>query len=295
MTTQAWRKLRFNARDFEVAGIESVLEAAGALAITIEARDAVPVFDTLDQNSPILWPLCAVEALFESEIEPEEIVNRVGGAGFSIFEVKIEWVADRAWHLAWRDQFKPLCFADRLWVVPSWHSAPANAELMIILDPGMAFGTGSHATTGLCLEWLVTEAGVQSQRVLDYGCGSGILAIAATKLGADAVAAVDIDPEAWRVAHENAQLNKCMAIAIGGPETLGQATFDIVVANLLLRPLLELQAEFVARLNPHGRIGLSGILCDQVNAVLEAYADAFKMNPPVLQGEWALITGTRRT
>jgi ribosomal protein L11 methyltransferase len=295
MSDQAWRKLRFNARDFEVADIEAVLEAAGALAITVEARNETPVFDTLDQGSIELWSECAIEALFEPTVDPEAIISRVGAAGFSLHDTQIEWVADRAWHLAWRDQFHPRCFADRLWIVPSWHAPPPDADLVITLDPGMAFGTGTHPTTGLCMEWLIRDAAVKDRCVLDYGCGSGILAIAAAKLGARTVAAVDIDVEACRVAHENAALNTCTAIAIGTPASLGTDTFDVLVANLLLRPVLELKSEFLARLNSRGKIGLSGLMSDQVSMVLDAYADAFELNPPVLRGEWALITGTRRT
>lgn len=292
VSDQAWCKLRFNARDFEVAEIEILLEAAGALAVTIEARDEVPVFDTLDQPNP-LWPQCSVEALFDSDVDPEDIIARVGHAGFSIVGVSAEWVADRAWHLVWRDQFQSLCFADRLWVVPSWHTPPPEAELMITLDPGMAFGTGTHPTTRLCLEWLAA-AGVTHRRVLDYGCGSGILAIAAAKLGAHIVAAVDIDEEACRVARENAQLNTCPEIAIGTPDSLGANTFDILVANLLLRPVLALHGEFIARLRPHGKIALSGIMRDQVQIVWDAYAGDFILQPPSIVEDWALITGIKR-
>lgn len=293
VSDQAWRKLRFNAWDFEVAAIEALLDAAGAVAITIEARDETPVFDTRDQASRILWPQCSVEALFGSGVDPEDIITLVGSAGFSTVGVNTEWVADRAWHLTWRDQFHPLCFAERLWVVPSWLTPPPAAELVITLDPGMAFGTGTHPTTSLCLEWLVA-AGVAHRRVLDYGCGSGVLAIAAAKLGAQTVAAVDVDEEACRVARANAQLNACPAITIGTPDSLDPDTFDIVVANLLLRPVLALHDEFIARLRPQGKIALSGIMCDQVQPVWDAYADAFALQPPSIRGEWALITGTRR-
>jgi ribosomal protein L11 methyltransferase len=293
MTDPAWRKLSFHARDTEVELIEAVLEEAGALAITIEARDDVPVFDTLDQ-AVTLWPQCRIEALFDRQVDPEDILARVSAAGFSTTGVSAGWVADQAWHLTWRDQFQPRCFAERLWIVPSWHTPPPAAELVINLDPGMAFGTGTHPTTSLCLEWLITDADVPRRRVLDYGCGSGILAIAAAKLGAHRVAAVDIDPEACRVARENAAQNACSAIAIGTPAGLPAEPFEILIANLLLRPVLELRTEFAARLVPGGRIALSGIMEDQVPAVLEAYAEAFKMEPPRFNGEWALVAGIRR-
>jgi ribosomal protein L11 methyltransferase len=292
MTDPAWRKLVFHARDSEVEQIEAVLEEAGAVAITIEAGDDAPVFDSFDQPLT-LWSQCQVEALFEQHADPEDIIARVSAAGFATTGASTTWLADQPWHLTWRDQFQPLCFAERLWIVPSWHAPPPRAELVIVLDPGMAFGTGTHPTTSLCLEWLVTSAKVPGRRVLDFGCGSGILAIAAAKLGAKTVAAVDIDPEACRVARENADHNGCSTIAIGTPASLPDETFDIVIANLLLRPVLALRPEFASRLIVGGRIALSGIMEDQVSVVLEAYADAFKMDPPLLNGEWALLTGIR--
>ncbi|MGH8597871.1 MAG: 50S ribosomal protein L11 methyltransferase, partial [Gammaproteobacteria bacterium] len=151
-----------------------------------------------------------------------------------------------------------------------------------------------HPTTRLCLEWLARDAAVAGKQVLDYGCGSGILAIAAVKLGAHAVTAIDIDVDACRVAQENAARNGCGEITIVTPNALHQGTFDLIVANLLWRPVLDLQPEFSARLERNGRIGLSGLLRDQVPSVLDAYAGPFKMDLPQFNEEWALITGTRR-
>ena len=238
--------------------------------------------------------MCRLEALFNADVPREEIVTQVAAAGFDTTDARFDWIADQAWDEFWRAQFLPLSFAERLWVVPSWRPPPPGAELVITLDPGMAFGTGTHPTTALCLEWLATRADLRDKRVLDYGCGSGILAIAACKLGAAFVAAIDIDPDACRVTRENAALNKCDDIQIGNPDQLPADRFDVVVANLLLKPVLALEPVFAAVLDSSGRLGLSGLLSEQCPRVLEAYTPTFKMDPPQHRGEWALVTGCRR-
>ena len=294
MTESGWHQLSISARDINVAMLEALLETLGALTVIVNAADNTLIFDAQDSADPGLWPQCRVEALFDSDVPREEIVQQVAAAGFDTTDAHFEWIADQAWDQTWRAQFAPLCFAERLWIVPSWHDSPLEAELVITLDPGMAFGTGTHPTTALCLEWLVRGAAIRDQRVLDYGCGSGILAIAAHKLGAAQVTAIDIDADACRVTRENAAVNHCASIVIGEPHELSRESFDVVVANLLLKPVLALQTLFAARLAPGGRIGLSGLLNEQVSNVLEAYADAFKMDEPKRRGEWALVTGHRR-
>ncbi|MBI2802377.1 MAG: 50S ribosomal protein L11 methyltransferase [Gammaproteobacteria bacterium] len=294
MTASGWYQLSINARDINVAALEALFENLGALTVTLNAADDTLIFDTEDSADPSLWPRCCVEALFDSDVPREEIVQQVAAAGFDLTNARFEWIADQTWEQTWRAQFVPLCFAERLWIVPSWHESPPEAELVITLDPGMAFGTGTHPTTALCLEWLVDRAAIRGRRVLDYGCGSGILAIAAHKLGAAHVTAIDIDADACRVTRENAAINHCASLVIGEPHEFSSESFDVVVANLLLKPVLALQSRFAALLAPGGRLGLSGILNEQVTNVLEAYADAFKMDAPERRGEWALVTGHRR-
>ena len=296
MTAQAWRTLRIPARDTDIAALESLLESLGALAVTIEAEDDRPIFDTpytLEGSEPPLWTNCRLEALFAAQENIEAVLAQIARAGYSTAGARHALLAERDWQYAFRDHFQPLCFGC-LWVVPSWHAIPAAAELVITLDPGMAFGTGTHPTTALCLEWLAGAAEVAGCSVLDYGCGSGILAIAAAKLGATEVAAIDIDPQACEVARENAVRNACSSLAIGLPAALRAGQFDVIVANLLLQPVLALADEFAARLAPGGRLGLSGLMLDQVTRVLEAYTPAFKMAPPQIQDEWALLIGVRR-
>jgi ribosomal protein L11 methyltransferase len=293
MTDQAWRTLRLPARDTEVTALEALLETLGALAITIEAEDDRPVFDTLDGAEPTLWTNCRIEALFPAAADPEALLAAIAGAGHTTLGARHSLLADRDWQGAFRAHFQPLRFA-RLWVVPSWHQVPAGAELAITLDPGMAFGTGTHPTTALCLEWLATAAAVAGRSVLDYGCGSGILAIAADRLGAREVAAIDLDPQACVVTRENAERNHCKSLMIGLPGELRPGPFDVIVANLLLQPVLALAAEFAARLAAGGRLGLSGLMVEQVPRVLEAYGPAFKMAPPRIKDAWALLIGERR-
>ena len=289
----SWQILRCKVRDDEVPHLEATLEELGALAITLEPNGDQAVFDTLEDPTSPLWPNCWLEALFPLAADLESIISSLAATGFATDEADRQVLADRDWHLAWRERFTPLCFAERLWIVPSWHSAPVDAEIIITLDPGMAFGTGTHPTTALCLEWLVTAANISGKQILDYGCGSGILAIAAAKLGARAVTAIDLDPEACVVARDNAHANACDTLYIGTPSDLPTVEFDVLVANILLKPVLELAPLFRAHLKPGGRIALSGILHTQVDAVLETYAPTFKMKPPQIRDDWALVTGER--
>lgn len=292
MNEQAWRTLHLPARDTDIPALEALLEDSGALAVTIEAADARPVFDHRDGAEPTLWANCRVEALFDAREDLDAVLAVVTGAGFATVGARHELLADRDWQGAFRAHFQPLQFAN-LWVVPSWHAVPAGAELVITLDPGMAFGTGTHPTTALCLQWLATTT-VTERRVLDYGCGSGILAIAAAKLGAREVVAIDIDPQACAVTRENAARNACPMLTVGLPSELRQGQFDVLVANLLLTPVLALADEFAGRLGPGGQLGLSGLMLDQIERVLVGYAPAFAMAPPRIHGDWALLTGVRR-
>ena len=157
MIEQAWRTLHLPARDTDLAELEALLEDCGALAVTIEAADARPVFDTRDGSEPTLWANCRLEALFDATEDLEAVLAVVAGAGYATTGAHHELLADRDWQGAFRDHFKPLQF-ENLWVVPSWHAPPAEAKLVITLDPGMAFGTGTHPTTALCLHWLATTA-----------------------------------------------------------------------------------------------------------------------------------------
>lgn len=299
MTTQAWLALSLPAREAEVPALETALEDLGALAVTLEAMDARPIFDHLDGSEPALWASCRVEALFPAEADVEAILGALSVRSIPVLGATHRRVADQDWHAAFRAHFTPRSFG-RLWVVPSWCEIPEGADTVLRLDPGMAFGTGTHPTTALCLRWLAGPAHVAGSRVLDYGCGSGILAIAAHLLGANAVTAVDIDPAACAVTRENAAHNGC-AQAIdtrtsGELDAPGIETdcFDVVVANLLLQPVLALRDVFATHLGARGRLALSGIMRDQVPRVLAHYADSFIFDTPQFEEEWALLTARHR-
>ncbi|HEX5538571.1 MAG TPA: 50S ribosomal protein L11 methyltransferase, partial [Methylophilaceae bacterium] len=199
------------------------------------------------------------------------------------------------WVRATQSQFEPICIRDDLWIVPTWHSAPNPQALNIVLDPGLAFGTGSHPTTHLCLAWLA-DCVQPEHTVLDYGCGSGILAIAAKKLGAARVMGVDIDAQAIQASDYNAGQNKvsaefCLPAAF---DKLFDSKADIVVANILSSALMVLAPALAAACKPDGKIALSGILHEQAKMVSNVYAEWFKMNAPVCMDAWVLLTGTKR-
>ena len=292
--SSAWIKLAVPAPDKGVPALEDALVAAGALAVSVEALDdTTPRFALPGVAETELWPNCVVEGLFEADTDIDAVLAALAAADFEIAGARRELLADQDWQTRWREQFRPLQFAGGLWVVPSWHAAPAGARHYITLDPGMAFGTGTHPTTGLCLDWLGGDAQPAGRSVLDYGCGSGILAIAARRHGAARVVGVDLDPEALVVARENAALNACPDLEFLLPQALPPGTHDVLVANILLNPLLMLASDLAARVVHGGSIGLSGLLVEQADAALEAYAPYFEMGPPVVRGEWVFISGRK--
>lgn len=289
----AWLKLALPATDLAVPALEQAFEDAGALAVSVEALDdSSPRFAEPQYADPSLWPNCLVEGLFEADTDLDALLALLAAAGTDVSGARRELLADEDWQSRWRQQFSPLRFAGDLWVVPTWHAVPAAARHHIRLDPGMAFGTGTHPTTGLCLDWL-GGLPLAGRAVIDYGCGSGILAIAAQRHGAARIVGVDIDPQACVVARENAALNGCNDIDFVLPRSLPPAQFDVLVANILLNPLIALAGEFDARLATGGRIGLSGLLAEQIDAAMTVYAARFKMDPPVVRGEWAFLSGRK--
>ena len=200
-------------------------------------------------------------------------------------------VVEQDWVRATQAQFAPLHIHDRLWIVPSWCEPPNPSAINVTLDPGLAFGTGSHPTTRLCLEWLAREL-TRGASVLDYGCGSGILAIAAARLGAGRVAGVDVDPQAVDAARANAAANR-VAATFTLPGALA-GMFDVVVANILANPLVSIAADLAARVRDGGHIVLSGILETQAEAVMTAYRGWFNIAVSASDDGWIALAGTRR-
>jgi ribosomal protein L11 methyltransferase len=233
-----------------------------------------------------------LSAILKADDDPAAIVaSAAQSMRMSIPDFSTQALADRDWVRASQAQFAPFAVG-RLWIGAGWHEPPPGARLVARIDPGLAFGTGSHPTTRLILSWLeATLRGGES--VLDYGCGSGILAIAAAKLGARRVDAVDIDPQAVQAAAENAARNHAAVRALA-PESLGPAQYDVVVSNILLQPLVVLAPLLAAYGAPRGRIALAGVLDSQAGELANAYAPWFTTGPVLYEDGWALVSGARR-
>jgi ribosomal protein L11 methyltransferase len=283
-----------------VEDLSDALLAAGALAVDVQDASAGtaaerPIFAEPGEAPASGWHANRVSALFPVDADLHVVIPQaLAEAGIApASEFHVERVEDADWVRLTQSQFQPLQITSRLWVVPSWHELPDPAAVNIVLDPGVAFGTGAHPTTRLCLRWL--DAVVTPQvDVLDYGCGSGILAIAAMKLGARSARGIDIDPQAVLAAQDNAGRNRVAASFAAAADDAPVKPAEIVVANILANPLAVL-APLLARLTlPGGRIALSGILIEQTQSVLDAYAANFVMQSAATDDGWVLLTGIRR-
>ncbi len=290
-----WLTLTLRADRERALLLAEALEATGAIAVTMEDAASEPLFDTERDREP-LWSAVRVTALFPESAD----VRAMLACARETLELardpphEIGLLADRDWNEAWKARWQPLKAGRRLWIVPSWLAPPDPAAVNLILDPGMAFGTGDHPTTGLCLAWL-DEQDLCGKDIIDYGCGSGILAIAALALGARHAIGVDTDPQALDVARENAARNGVAAqleTCLPGDLKAG-ATVDVVVANILAKPLVDLAPTLTALTRQGGRIALSGLLSAQRDMVQEAYAAAFDLRARESRG-WLLIEGKKR-
>lgn len=289
------------------APFEDALLAAGATSITLQDAADDPVLEPAPGKTP-LWPSVRIKALFDGSADPDAVMSVLRSElSQSLADAKFETLADRAWEREWLKDFHPMQFGRRLWVCPNGQRPAADLVpvtgpqslvtscCFIDLDPGLAFGTGTHPTTALCLEWL-DGARLEHKRVLDYGCGSGVLAIAALKLGAASALAVDIDPQALLATHDNAVRNhveeRLRVLPAGDP--IG-APVDILLANILAEPLESLAPTFAGLVVAGGRLVLSGILRGQAQAVASRYAPWFDVAPATVRDDWARLDGVRRT
>ncbi|HEY0338264.1 MAG TPA: 50S ribosomal protein L11 methyltransferase [Burkholderiales bacterium] len=286
----------------DTAHVERLSEAlmdSGALSVDVSDADAGtawerPIFDEPDYADSIGWSRARVSALFGADIDVastmEAACQRAGVAAKTAFElVRVE---DEDWVRRTQSQFTPQHITERLWIVPSWHEPPDPSALNIMLDPGLAFGSGTHPTTRLSLRWLdgVVRGG---ESVIDFGCGSGILTIAALKLGASSASGIDIDPQAVLAARRNAAQNGLVASFVSAAEHLpGRA--QIVVANILAQPLIVLAPVLADLTFKGGRIGLSGILVAQASEVQETYGAWYDFDPMQDEDGWVLLSGVRR-
>jgi len=292
--------LRFDADGDAADGWADALLEAGALSVEVTdpragTADEKPLYGEPGEPVGGLWPVNRITALFGAGTDPAVALAAAGKAlRRSPPPHESAVVADQDWVRATQTQFAPIKITERLWVVPSWCTPPDPGAINLTLDPGLAFGTGSHPTTRLCLAWLAASLS-GGERVLDYGCGSGILAIAASMLGAGEVVGVDVDPQAITAARANAARNGVTA-AFVLPDALppfAAGGFDVVVANILANPLVLLAPALAARVRRGGRLLLSGVLEAQADAVGRAYARWFNIVPWQGDGGWVALAGER--
>jgi ribosomal protein L11 methyltransferase len=294
-----WQLLTIHTDDQQAILLGEVLLAQGALSVAMEDDNAgTPsenaVFDEWGKPPGPLWKHCALQAMFPVECDLSALLEHIRTSleltALPLYTVRS--IEDRDWVKSFYQDFKPLKISDRLWIVPPNHEPPDPRAVNVLLEPGLAFGSSEHATTQLCLRWL--EKNIQSgETVIDYGCGSGILAIAAAKLGAGRVVGVDVDPLAITASQMNAARNN-VDIMFYLPDELPSLSADVVVANILSGPLQELAPKFAGLTKAGRKIALSGIMRKQANEVRLAYEKWFIMGETFYETEWALIEGKRR-
>lgn len=273
---------------------EDVCMRLGAIAVSLGDAGDAPVLEPGPGETP-LWPAVRLRALFPGSTDPRQAASRLASElGIPVASVGVEFVEDRAWEREWLKDFRPMRFGQRLWVCPAGQLPDGPAEAILDLDPGLAFGTGTHPTTALCLEWL--DGAIRGgERVLDYGCGSGILALAALRLGAREAAAFDIDPQALHATRENAAKNGLegrLTVAEYASDITGH--FDVVLANILSGPLIALAPGIAPKANAGGALLLSGMLARQADEVAQAYRPWFDIGPAAEREGWTLLAGRRR-
>ena len=299
----AWVSARIIAEARQAEALGDALMEAGALSVTVEDADAGTPAETPQYGEPgmethTVWNRSVLSALFDAQEPVRDIVATCAAALGVEAELTIEEVPETDWVRATQAQFDPIPIGGPLWIVPTWHTPPDTSDkaINLVLDPGLAFGTGSHPTTRMCLQWLVRERPVGS--VLDYGCGSGILAIAAAKLGACEVVGVDIDPQAVRSAHDNAEANTVTAAFFDASDKLPAPydlqTYHVVLANILANPLRILAPALTARLKPGASLVLAGLLAEQAEELIGIYRPWLEMRVADTQDGWSLLVGSLR-
>lgn len=290
-----WLQVRLAIQPEQAEHWEDTLLELGAVSVTFMDGEDQPIYEP-DLGTTPLWSHTHLLALFEDNVDAQALAQHIkllGGENTP--ELDIERIEDQDWERSWMDNFHPMRFGQRLWIVPSWHAAPEPEAVNLLLDPGLAFGTGTHPTTALCLEWLDGQP-LDDCNVLDFGCGSGILAIAAKLLGAKQLTCTDIDVQALEATRDNANRNAIAAedMLVYLPEDMPQQQFDVVLANILAGPLVSLAPQLIAYTRSGGRLALSGILAEQAQEVRDAYSDAFVLEPTAEKDGWVCISGVRR-
>ncbi|WP_043307103.1 50S ribosomal protein L11 methyltransferase [Pseudomonas sp. ML96] len=290
-----WLQVRLAITPEQAETYEDALLGVGAVSVTFMDAEDQPIFEP-DLGTTPLWSNTHLLALFEADTDPANLVAHLQLlTGGELPAHEIEHIADQDWERSWMDNFQPMRFGRRLWIVPSWHAAPEPEAVNLLLDPGLAFGTGTHPTTALCLEWLDGQE-LNDCTVIDFGCGSGILAIAALLLGAPQAIGTDIDPQALEASRDNAGRNGIdpARFPVYLPADMPQQPAEVVVANILAGPLVSLAPQITALVKAGGRLALSGILAEQAEEVRAAYEGAFDLDPTAIKDGWVRISGVKR-
>jgi ribosomal protein L11 methyltransferase len=286
----AWIQFICNTSPEKAEALSEALSECGAAAVTFEDDADQPIYEP-DLGETPLWSATRLTALFDAETSTDEVNNMLTSLIDDVPRFKVEAVEDKDWEREWMENFQPIQFGERLWICPSWHKPPAPEAVNIMLDPGLAFGTGTHATTALCLNWL-DQADLKGKYVIDYGCGSGILAIAAALLGAEKVIAVDTDPQALEATRANAERNG-VEIEAFLPGDCPDLACDLLLANILAGPLQTLAPRFANLCKANAELVLSGILHTQAEAVSDSYLSWFDMQPATQKEDWIRLCGKR--
>lgn len=292
----SWQQVVCHATSRHQEAIVDVLEAAGAVSVTWQDAEDDPILEP-KPGEMRLWDNLVITALYAADTDLSEVLLLLTAQqeAWQIRSTVCETLEDQAWERAWMDSFQPMCFGERLWIYPSWADIPDDNSVKLLLDPGLAFGTGTHPTTALCLEWL-DQHDLRGKTVLDYGCGSGILAIAALKLGAAHAVATDIDPQALQATTDNAERNQIPLCQLHTcyPQDLPTQRYDVVLANILAGPLVELAPTLLAAVRSNGQLVLSGILAAQTVSIKNAYQAQLDDFCITQKENWIRVSGKRR-
>jgi ribosomal protein L11 methyltransferase len=301
----SWIQLKAIISPKQAEAMEESLMAAGACSVTYEDAKDQPVLEPELGTTP-LWDATIITGLFTADEDMQQVHTLASNVFQHLTqeklpEYRVEILENQDWTRTWMEHFKPIQFGTRLWVCPSWQEAPDANAVNLLLDPGLAFGTGTHPTTALCLKWLDGQnESLTNKSVIDYGCGSGILGIAALLLGASKVIGVDNDPQALLASKDNLSRNKLKSSQLDTylpndlPDDLAKMQADILLANILAQPLYELKDRLAKLTKTGGKIVLSGILEDQAADLRNHYEDHFIMDKVVIEDGWARLSGTKK-
>jgi ribosomal protein L11 methyltransferase len=291
-----WIQLKINSQAEYAEKIGEMLSASGAQAVTfVDAKDT-PMYEP-KPGEVMLWPDTQIVGLYDAEYDMSRVISQLSQSKLlgKNFNHKLDQLEDKDWEREWMINFHPMQFGERLWICPSWRDVPDPNAVNVMLDPGLAFGTGTHQTTSLCLRWL-DRLELSEATVVDFGCGSGILGIAALKLGAKRVIGIDIDPQALLASQDNANRNDVgEKIELYLPEHQPELKADVVLANILAGPIRELRTVITEYCKTGGKLVLSGILDNQAQEINDLYRHDFDMDPIMVDGEWARVSGVKIT